>query len=143
MAILHEGSVFEYDTSSPSTTVSGSKTRSAKTWKYCPYSTQITDYNQDARVPGGEKVYHPETNGRLHSYSLGGVMGWICADNACPYFLGIASTAVPQAGRRFQVAPSTQDCGTTQMLATLSGSVQHLTVPRVIVSGTRQRYYEI
>ena len=39
--------------------VSGSKTSAAKTWKYCPYSTQITNYNQDARVPQGEKVHHP------------------------------------------------------------------------------------
>lgn len=141
MTILHRGSVFEYDDANPSSTVSGSKTTAAKTWKYCPYSTQITDYNQDSRVPGGEKVYHPETNGRMHSYSVNGVMGWVCADNACPYFLGTATTAVPQAGRRFRVSPSTQDCGTTAALATLSGSVQHLSIPRVIVPGTR--YYEI
>ncbi len=55
--------------------VSGSKSRSAKTWKYCPYSTQVTDYNGDARVPSGEKVYHNETEGRMHSDSTSGGMG--------------------------------------------------------------------
>lgn len=127
------------DIFAPGPTVTGSKTTAAHRWKMCPYSTQITTYNQDSRIPSGQKVYHPETEGRLHSYSLGGAMGWVCADNACPYYTGAASTAVPQAGRRFTVSGT---CPVTfEDFATLSGSVQHLTKNRVIVSGTR--YYEI
>lgn len=141
MVILHRGSVFEYDTASPSTVSSGSKSRSAKRWKYCPYSTQSTTYNQDSRVPQGEKTYHPETEGMMHSYSVNGVMGWACADNACSYFLSTATTTVTQHGRKFVAVSGT--VGTTEALATLSGSVQHLQSPRTIVSGTRQRYYEI
>lgn len=141
MVILHEGHVFEYDTTSPSTTVSGSKSRSAKCWKYCPYSIQITSFNQDSRVPEVEKVYHPETEGRMHSYSVAGVMGWVCADNACPYFLTTAVTAVAQKGRRFVPASGTTACPND--LPTLSGSVEHSTRNRTIVSGTRQRYFEI
>jgi hypothetical protein len=127
------------DLYAPGVAVSGSKTTSAKTWKYCPYSTQITNYNQDSRVPSGEKVFHSETDGRLHVYSLRGGLGWVCADNDCSYFTGSATTEVIQQGRRF-VASGT--CVLTEQdLATLSGSVQHLTRGRTIVSGTR--YHEI
>ncbi len=141
MTIRNPGGVFEYDDADPAATASGSKMTSAKLWKYCPYSTQITDYNQDSRVPVGEKVYHPETGGRMHSYSLGGPMGWACADNACPYFLSTASTEVDQYGRKFVAASGT--VGTAEDLATLSGSAQVVVRSRVVVSGTRQRYYEI
>lgn len=133
MPILPQGNIF-----APGPAVSGSKLTAAHKWKYCAYSTQITNYNQDSRVPSGQKVYHSETNGLMHSYSLGGGMGWICADNDCPYYTGVATTAVPQAGRRFV----TTGCVlTTQDFTTLSGSVDHSTQGRTIVSGTR--YYEI
>lgn len=134
MAKLPQGDIFALGPA-----VSGSKS-GGKTFKYCPYSTQITNYNQDSRVPSGEKVFHSETDGRLHSYSISGIMGWTCADNDCPFFTGTASTAVSQAGRRFQPTTGTTAC-TEQDLATLSGSVQHLNRDRVIVSGTR--YIEI
>ena len=125
----------------PGTAVSGSKTRAAHCWKYCPYSTQITDFNQDSRIPDSEKVFHGETGGQMHSYSLGGGMGWACADNDCPFFTGTAVTEVPQAGRRFTFLPSGTCPATEQQFATLSGNVAHLTRGRIIVSGTR--YYEI
>jgi len=139
MTIINRGSVFEYDDASPSTTVSGSKDTAAHCWRYCPYSTQSTNYNSDSRVPEIEKTYHPETQGQLHSWSVGGAMGWTCADNACSYFLGTATTEVEQAGRRFQTTSGT-GCEASD-LPTLSGSVEHLTQGRRIVSGTR--YYEI
>ena len=140
MTILHGGSIFEFDDASPGTTSSGSKVRAAHCWRYCPYSTQTTDYNGDTRIPGGEKTYHPETEGQMHTYALGARgTGWICADNACSYFLGTASTEVAQAGRQFVPAG---DCPATESdFATLSGSVDHSTSGRVIVTGTR--YYEI
>lgn len=134
MPILPSGGIFQ-----PGPAVSGSKTRGAKTWKYCPYSTQITDYNQDSRVPSGEKVYHQETNGRMHTYSLGRVIGWVCADNGCSYYTGTATTEVTQAGRKFVPASGTTAC--PEDLPTLSGSVDHISQGRTIVSGTR--YYEI
>ena len=141
MTVLHEGSIFEYDDASPSTTTSGSKTTSAHTWKYCPYSTQITTYNQDTRVPEIEKVFHPETGGGMHSYSLGGILGWVCADNACSYFLSTATTEVDQHGRRFTTAPGTR--ASEETFATFSGTVQHIVQSRLIQSNVRQRYYEI
>jgi hypothetical protein len=142
MTILHRGSIFEFDDASPGDTISGSKTTAAHCWKYCPYSTQITNYNSDSRVPEIEKTYHPETNGQMHTYSLGaGGIGWICADNNCSYFLGTATTEVPQAGRRFVYLPSGTCPATEDDFATLSGTVDHSTSGRVIVPGTR--YYEV
>ena len=128
------------DLFNPGPAVSGCKSRSAKTWKYCPYSTQIEDYNQDARVPNGERTYHQETEGRMHSYSLGAVMGWVCADNECSYYTGSATTEVIQHGRKFVTASGTT-ARSANDLATLSGSVSHLTQGRTIISGTR--FYEI
>ena len=141
MVIIHRNSIFEFDNTSLGTTVTGSKSTAAHCWKFCPYSTQITDYNIDDRVPSGEKTYHPETEGQLHSYSLGGGMGWICADNACSFFLGTATTEVAQAGRRLVYLPSGTCPSTEDDFATLSGTVNHSTSGRTIVSGTR--YYEI
>lgn len=143
MPILNPGTIFEYNTASPATAVSGSKNRAAHKWKYCPYSTQSTVYNQDSRVPEIEKTYHSETEGQMHSYSVAGIMGWACADNGCPYFLGIATTAVTQHGRRFVVASGTENCGTAESMATLSGNVESIQSPRAIVPGIRQRYFEI
>jgi len=134
MAILPSGGIFE-----PGPAVSGSKTTAAHCWKYCPYSTQITNYNEDSRVPGGEKVFHSETDGQLHSYSLGGPMGWVCADNDCSFFTGTATTEVIQNGRRFVPTSGTTAC--PEDLPTLSGSVEHITSGRTIISGTR--YFEI
>jgi hypothetical protein len=127
------------DIFAPGPVVSGSKTGSANTWRYCPYSTQITDYNQDDTIPANEKIYHQETNGRMHTYSLGGPLGWVCASNDCPFYTGTASTAIDQYGRKFVVASGTT--GTAEDLATLSGSVQVVTRSRNVVSGTR--YYQI
>ena len=133
MPILFQGDLFN-----TGPIVSGSKNRGHK-WKYCPYSTQITTYNQDARVPLVEKTYHQETNGKMYTYSIGGPAGWVCPDNGCSYYLGIATTAVPQAGRKFAPAPGTTACA--EDLPTLSGSVRHLSIDRVVVLGTR--YFEI
>lgn len=136
MSILPSGDIFA---SGP--VVSGSKTTAAHLWKYCPYSIQITNYNGDAKVPAPQKTYHSENQGRMHTYSLGpGGIGWVCADNGCSYYLGTATTLVIQHGRRFITTSGTTNY-TEQDLATLSGSVQHLTQGRTIVSGTR--YYEI
>jgi hypothetical protein len=134
MPVLPSGDLF-----APGPAVSGSKTRGAKTWRYCPYSTQITDYNQNAEVPSGEKTYHSETNGRMHTYSLGGPLGWVCADNGCSFYLGTATTEVTQHGRRFVPASGTTACPTDW--PTLSGSVEATTQGRIIASGTR--YYQI
>lgn len=136
MPILPSGDLFA---SGP--VVSGSKTRAGHCWKYCPYSTQTIGYNKDLRVPNVEKIYHHETQGYMHTYSLGpGTIGWVCADNGCPFYLGTATTEVTQHGRQFITASGTTNY-TAQDLATLSGSVEHLTRGRTIVSGTR--YYEI
>ena len=134
MPILPSGGLFVAGAA-----VSGSKNTAAHCWKYCPYSTQITNYNGDSRVPGGEKSFHGETDGQLHSYSLGGPMGWFCADNDCSFFTGAAITAVVQNGRRFVPASGTTACATD--LPTLSGSVIPVTGTRTIVPGTR--YFEI
>lgn len=135
MSILPQGDIF-----ASGVVVSGSKTSGAHCWRYCPYSTQITNYNNDSRVTAGEKVFHSETGGQLHTWSLGpGALGWVCADNDCSYFTGIATTEVIQAGRKFQTVSGT-GCQASD-LPTLSGSVQHLTQGRTIISGTR--YYEI
>ncbi len=121
--------------------VSGSKSRSAKTWKYCPYSTQITNYSQDARVPDIEKTYHSETEGKMHSYSVGGMMGWACADNECSFVAGSAITEVVQFGRIKVYLPTGTCPKTEEDFTTLSGTVENVTQGRVIVSGTR--YFEI
>ncbi len=134
MPVLPSGDLF-----APGAAVSGSKNTAAHCWKYCPYSTQITNYNGDSRIPGGEKVFHSETEGQLHSYSLGGPMGWVCADNDCSFFTGTATTAVAQNGRRFVPTSGTTAC--PEDLPTLSGSVVPVTGTRTIVPGTR--YYEI
>jgi hypothetical protein len=142
MAITPQGDIFNPYGTPPEYTVaiSGSKVRGAKTWRYCPYSTQITDYNQNAEVPTPEKVYHQETNGRMHTYSLGGgYLGWVCADNDCPFYDGTATTEVTQHGRRFVPASGTTSCATD--LPTLSGSVDDYQSGRKIVSGTR--YFQI
>jgi len=142
MTIQHRNSIFEFDDTSFGTTVSGSKSRSVHCWKYCPYSTQITNYNGDSRIPSGEKTYHPETEGQMHTYALGPTgNGWICADNACAFFLGTATTEVQQAGRQFTFLPSGTCPATDDEFSTLSGTVDHTTQGRTIVSGTR--YYEI
>jgi hypothetical protein len=142
MVLRNAGSVFEFeDQAFPSlvTTVSGSKLTSSHGWKFCPYSVQSTTKSFDTRVPDGEKTYHEETSGQMHSYSISNVMGWACADNGCSYFLGSAITSVDQRGRKFVAASGTtcDDAG----LATLSGTVELVVKPRNIVSGTR--YLEI
>ncbi len=135
MAILPSGNIF-----AAGPAVSGSKATAAHCWKYCPYSTQITNYNDDSRIPEIEKVFHSETDGQMHSYSLGGPMGWACADNDCPFFTGVATTAVSTSkGRRFVPASGTTAC--PEDLPTLSGSVAVVTGTRTIVSGTR--FFEI
>ena len=135
MPILPSGDIF-----APGPVVSGSKIRGTKTWRYCPYSTQIIDYNGDTSVPNIERSFHQETDGRLHTYSLGpGGIGWVCADNGCPYFTGTATTLVTQHGRKF--SPPTGQTACPNDLPTLSGSVDALTQGRTIVSGTR--YYQI
>lgn len=140
MTILHGGSIFEYDDVSPSTTASGSKSRSAHCWKFCPYSTQGIVYNGDSRVPENEKTYHPETEGQMHTGGLGGnSIGWVCADNACSFFLGTATTEVPQAGRQMVYLPSGTCPKTEDDFATLSGTVNHTTLGRKIIPGTRYR----
>lgn len=121
--------------------VSGSKDRSAHCWKYCPYSTQTISYNQDLRVPDIEKVFHSETQGFMHSYSLGGGLGWMCADNDCSYVTGTATTEVLQAGRQKVFLPSGTCPKTEADFSTLSGTINHSSAGRTIVSGTR--YYEI
>lgn len=142
MVLKNPGSVFEFeDQSFPTmvTTESGGKSRASHCWKLCPYSTQSTNEAFDSRVPDGQKTYHEETEGELHSYSISGVMGWACADNGCSYFLGSATTRVDQRGRRF-VAASGVTCDEAG-LATLSGTAELVVKPRIIVSGTR--YLEI
>jgi len=120
--------------------ISGSKSRAAHCWKYCPYSTQGFNYNGDLRVPENEKIHHGETEGQMHSYSIGaGGMGWMCADNDCPYYAGTAVTEVEMAGRRFSYLGN---CPKTEaQMATASGTVDLSTTGRTIVSGTR--FYEI
>lgn len=133
MVVLPQGDLF-----APGPVVSGSKPH-GRTWKYCPYSTQITDYNGDTRVPASDKAFHSETAGKLYTYSLGGGAGWVCPDNGCSFFLGTASGTVTQAGRRFEYTTS---CPRTEAdFATISGSVAHLNIERTIVSGSR--YFEI
>ena len=135
MPVLPSGGIFE-----PGPVVSGSKVRGSKTWRYCPYSTQITDYNQNAEVPGGEKTYHQETNGRMHTYSLGGgYLGWVCADNGCSFYAGTATTEVTQHGRRFVPASGTTTNSGIDPAPT--GTVAALEQGRSVVSGTR--YFQI
>ncbi len=122
--------------------ISGSKSTAAHCWKYCAYSTQSTNYNQDSRIPEGEKTYHGETEGQMHSYSLGPQgMGWICADNDCSFYAGTATTEVEMAGRQSIFLPSGTCPRTEDDFATLSGTVNLSTKGRTIVSGTR--FYEI
>jgi len=123
----------------PPPVISGSKVTGAHLWKYCAYSTQITNYNGDSRIPEGEKTYHNETQGYMHSYSISGHMGWACADNGCSFFLGSATSTVMQYGRKF--VPASGTTGGPSDLPTLSGSVQNVPIPRTIASGTR--YIEI
>ncbi len=142
MILKNRDTVFEFENQSfPSmvTTASGSKLTSSHCWKLCPYSVQSTAQSFDTRVPGGEKTFHEETDGQLHSYSISGIMGWACADNGCSFFLGSAITKVDQRGRKF-VAASGTICDANG-LATLSGTVELVVKPRTIVSGTR--YLEI
>jgi len=142
MILRNAGSVFEYeDQSFPSmvTTTSGDKLTASHYWKLCPYSTQSTNEAFDYRVPDIEKTYHEETNGQMHSYSISGVMGWACADNGCPFFIGEATTAVDQRGRRF--VPASGTACNAEGFATLSGTAELIIAPRTIISGTR--YLEI
>ena len=138
MVILPQGSLFA---SGPA--VSGSKPH-GHTWRYCPYSTQITDYNQDQTIPSGDKVYHGETGGKMYTYSLGRGAGWVCPDNDCPYYTGIFATTtsgfeVIQEGREFNYTSGIPR--TAEDFTTLSGSVLHLNKGRTIIPGTR--YFQI
>jgi hypothetical protein len=133
MPILPQG-----DTFAPGPVISGSKPHGHR-WRYCAYSVQSTNYNQDSRVPFVEKTYHQETDGKMYSYGAGYLMGWVCPDNGCSFYLGTATTEVTQHGRVFTVSGTCPR--TEQDFATLSGHVSHLTQGRVIVAGTR--YLEI
>lgn len=134
MPILPQGDLF-----APGPSVSGSKPH-GKTFRYCPYSTQITDYNGDTTIPAGDKVFHGETGGKLYVYSLGRGAGWVCPDNDCPYYTGTFATTtsgfeVNQEGREFNYLTG---CPKTEAdFATISGSVLHLNKGRKIVPGTR------
>jgi hypothetical protein len=78
----------------------------------------------------------------MHTGGLGSnSIGWVCADNACSFFLGTATTEVGQAGRQMVYLPSGTCPKTYDDFATLSGAVDHSTTGRTIVPGTR--YYEI
>jgi hypothetical protein len=142
MVLRNAGSVFEFeDLAFPSnvTVVSGSKLRGSHCWKLCPYSTQSTTEAFDIRIPDIEKTYHQETNGQQYSYSISNLMGWACADNGCSFFLGTATTEVDQQGRLFVPASGTT-CDAAG-LASLTGTVRHISKGRTIVS--RTRYIEI
>lgn len=141
MVILNPGSIFEYNTASPSTTVSGSKLIGAHCYKFCPYSTQIIVFSGDSQIPTAQKTFHGETSGFMHSYSLGGPMGWVCADNSCSFFLGTATSGIIQNGVSFVPTSGTTACPGD--LPTLSGSVQPINIERKIVPTIRQRYFEI
>ena len=142
MVLRNGGSVFEFEDSAfPSnvTVVSGSKLRASHCWKLCPYSTQSTTEAFDTRVPNGQKTYHQETNGQQYSYSISGLMGWACADNGCSFFLGTAVAEVDQQGRLF--VPASGTTYSAAGLASLTGTVRHISSGRTVVSATR--YIEI
>jgi len=77
------------------------RTRKSYFWKLCPYSTAYRERYYDLGFPGqstnpliNEATFasiltadHPVTEGGLNYRNPGGVPGWGCLDDACPYFI--------------------------------------------------------
>lgn len=78
-----------------------SRTRRGYAWKLCPYSSDYRARFYDLGFVGNttnpeinENTFnsittadHPDTEGGMNYKNNGGAPGWICWDNACPYFL--------------------------------------------------------
>ena len=64
-------------------------TKAGHCYKLCPYANENPISNNPM------KADHPETAGRMRTYSKGRALGWICWDDNCPYY----TTVLP--GRRY------------------------------------------
>lgn len=70
-------------------------------WKLCPFSTNYFNRFYDRGFAGNTTNPdidqtnfisvvtddHPDTNGTMNMWNPGGVPGWICWDDNCPYFI--------------------------------------------------------
>jgi len=70
------------------------------TWKLCQYSNayynayyingDIGNSNDEyirANAPSITTAVHPETEGTMIAWERGGVWGFMCTDDACPYYI--------------------------------------------------------
>lgn len=71
-------------------------------WKYCPYSTNHRNKYYNNGFAGNTNnpeilalttfgsvptAAHPYTDGGMNMWNRGGAPGWICFDDACPFYL--------------------------------------------------------
>jgi hypothetical protein len=94
-------------------------------WRRCPY------YTNDAsdRIPAAERADHPQTEGKMRMATragYGGGVGWVCDDDNCPYYKGLATTAIDITTTRVEID---QDTGEYTMIKD--------TIPQLLCSGTR------
>ncbi len=76
------------------------RTRKGYAWKLCPYSTAYAEryYSRgfvgnttnplinENTFPAVLTADHPATEGGMNYRNNGGTPGWMCLDDACPYF---------------------------------------------------------
>lgn len=70
-----------------------------------PFSANY--WNFEVAVPPHQRAYHTTTNGVMVRWQRGSKYGWLCVDDACPYYSGITVTysgvdvVVSQPGDRY------------------------------------------
>lgn len=94
-------------------------------WRICPYASNDTS----GRIPNGERAVHPVTSGAMSMDIRDGHdgVGWRCDDDNCPYFKGLATTAV---------TVTTQECSINYSTGEYTYTPKVIELP-VGCSGTR------
>jgi hypothetical protein len=92
-------------------------------WRLCPYS--LEDIHN--RLPNGERSAHTTTSGKMALDIRDGHdgIGWVCLDDACSFYTGVATSGIPIEAR--------------VLTLTVSGEygVDIVQVPTEVCSGTR------
>ena len=81
-------------------------------WRKCPYSTE----DSTNRIPNNQKSTHYTTSGRMAPSIRDGHdrNGWVCLDDNCSFFTGIATSGIEISIKNVSVNQSTGEYTITE-----------------------------
>lgn len=93
-------------------------------WRYCPYSLE----DPSNRLPAPQRSLHTTTSGHMALDVRAGHdgVGWVCLDDNCTHYTGVATSGIPIQARVMNLEPTTGEY-----------SVEIIPVPQGVCSGTR------